>query len=379
MKKYCKNVNIFDINLVYSAVLNCLKPAKTRRRSDTIALFAKILKTDKKEALQILESKDDKFYWVASRISHKLINEMKSGHITFPKYRIRIIKCPHSHKDRKITILTIKHLLLDHIAVFGLKDLSKRIGEFQVSSIKNRGAHYGAKFIKKWLQGKKAKYVAKVDIKKYYDSINHTILFAWLDKHVKNPKLLWLVKTLVTEVTTGLAIGSYLSQNLANLFLSDIYHFAIEKCRNKRGKPMISHCVFYLDDMAYFGPNKRNLAKAIELIEVELSKLGLSIKPNWNVFEITKERPLDMMGFRFHRGFTTIRKRIFKHLRRSYLRAVKKMFRFKELSLHSAKSAVSYYGYLKATSVHLKYERMVYPWIFNKISENDLRLTANII
>ena len=374
MKKRCKNVNIFDINLVYSAVLNCLKPSKTRHRKDTIELFAKILKTNKKEALQILVARDDKFYWVASRIAHKLINEMKSGKISFPKFRTKITYCPYSGKERKITILSIKHLLLDHVAVFGLHDLSKRIGEFQVSSIKGRGAHYGAKFIKKWLRGKKAKYVAKVDIKKYYDSINQTILFNWLEKHVKNPNLIWLVKTLVTEVTTGLAIGSYLSQNLANLFLSDIYHFAMEKCRNKRGKPMISHCVFYLDDMAYFGPNKRNLAKAIEMIKGELAKLGLSIKPNWNVFEITKDRPLDMMGFRFHRGFTTIRKRIFKCLRRSYLRAVRKMFKFKELSLHSAKSAVSYYGYLKATSVHFMYERMVYPWIFNKISENDLRL-----
>lgn len=373
MKKHCKNVDIFDLDLVYEAVLNCLSPAKTRQRGDTIRLFAKILKSDKKTAVKVLQDQDTRFYWVASRISHKLINEMKTGSINFPPYSVRTTICPNSGKVRKITILTIKHLLLDHIAVIALRDLSKRIGEFQVSSIKGRGAHYGARFIKRWLRGKKAKYVAKIDIRKYYDSIDQNILFDWLEKHVKNPKLLWLVRTLVTEVTSGLAIGSYLSQNLANLFLSDIYHFALEKCRNKRGKAMISHCVFYLDDMAFFSPNKRNLKRAIEMIIKELAKKKLAIKPNWNVFEITKDRPLDMMGFRFHRGFTTIRKRIFKRLRRSFLRAKRKMFNYKKLSLNAAKSAASYYGYLKATSVHFKNGQTVFEWMFKKISENDLR------
>lgn len=373
MKKHCKNVDIFDIDLVYEAVLNCLKPAKTRRRADTIKLFAKILKTNKKEAANCLVAQDTKFYWVASRISHKLINEMKTGNINFPPYTIRTTICPNSGKIRKITILTIKHLLLDHVAVIALRDLSKRIGEFQVSSIKGRGAHYGAKFIKRWLKGKKAKYVAKIDVRKYYDSIDQNILFAWLEKHIKNPKLLWLVKTLVTEVTSGLAIGSYLSQNLANLFLSDIYHFALEKCKNNRGKAMIAHCVFYLDDMAFFSPNKRNLARAVNLIIKELARKKLTVKPNWNVFEITKNRPLDMMGFRFHKGFTTIRKRIFKRLRRSFLRAKRKLANCKRLSLNAAKSAASYYGYLKATSVHFKNEQTVYTWMFKKISENDLR------
>ena len=50
----------------------------------------------------------------------------------------------------------------------------------------------------------------------------------FLRKYVANEPLLWLIETLIRTFKQGLSIGSYLSQFLCNLYLSQVYHYMAE-------------------------------------------------------------------------------------------------------------------------------------------------------
>ena len=51
----------------------------------------------------------------------------------------------------------------------------------------------------------------------------------FLRKYIKNEPLLNLIEKLIGTFEAGLSIGSYLSQYLCNVFLSQIYHEIAEK------------------------------------------------------------------------------------------------------------------------------------------------------
>ena len=78
-----------------------------------------------------------------------------------------------------------------------------------------------------------------------------------------------------------------------------------------------------MDDMVLFGRNKKELHKTKEKIEEFLKKEKLQLKENWQLFK-TDSRPLDFMGFRFYRGYTTLRRGIFLRIKRRVKKIYKK-------------------------------------------------------
>ena len=95
------------------------------------------------------------------------------------------------------------------------------------------------KAIKKWLRNKNIRYAGQCDIKKCYPSIDREKVMEFLRKYIKNEPLLNLIALLIGTFETGLSIGSYLSQYLCNVFLSQIYHEIAERMyriRKKRNK-----------------------------------------------------------------------------------------------------------------------------------------------
>lgn len=85
--------------------------------------------------------------------------------------------------------------------------------------IKGRGIHLLAKNIKKVLTKypDKTKYCLKLDIQKFYPSIDHNILMKQLNRKIKDKKLLKLLQEIV-DSAKGVPIGNYLSQFFANFF-----------------------------------------------------------------------------------------------------------------------------------------------------------------
>lgn len=350
MKRVCKNVKIDDPQLILRAVYECFRAAKKRKRADTCVLFARVLGFSKSATKRALLSKDENYHEGVRRIADMLRDSIIKRQLNLPKIRQEVRQDPSNRKLRLISILGIRQLAFDHIAVLALEELSARIGEYQVSSIPGRGAAYGKRAVEKWLSKTSCKYAVKLDIRNFYGSINRELLLGWLRKRIKNEPLLWLLQELICHCPKGMAIGSYLSQTLANIYLSDLYHLAMERCVNRRGNRQVKHALFYMDDMLLFGTSKRGLKAAVQMLIERASELGLVIKSNWHVFKIERHRPVDTMGYRFSHNTATLRRRVFKLARRVLLRA-KRRYRVQgRLGMRMARRLASYYGYFVSSA-----------------------------
>lgn len=276
-----------------------------------------------------------------------------------------------SGKVRDIGITSIKQQVYDYICVNALKPLfNAKIGYYQSSSIKGRGQKHVKKAIEKCISKKykKARYVIKSDIKKCYQSIRHDILFAMLERDAKNEDVIYLAKTLVAtygDNGIGLCIGTFLSQYLANYFLSYAYHFVTEVAfvtRKDRKTGEIKEIrpfnlvVFYMDDMVLFGSNKKHMKRVMKmLIEYLNNELCLELKHDtYQMIDLFKEKAfVDVVGFRFYKDHTTIRRRICNRINRD----VKAIHKFKEdIDIKVCRGFMSRHGFVK-NSDSIKFKR----------------------
>lgn len=358
------------------AVYECFRPYKKRQRADTRALFARVLGMPVRAVRDVLRERGAAYDEGVRRIARWLQGKLAKRQLGLIPFRQEMRIDPSSKKRRKISVLGIRQLLFDHIAVAGLKELAARIGEYQVSSIPGRGAAYGKRAVERWLAKSSNRYAVKMDIRDFYGSIKRPVMMAWLAKRVKNEGLLWLVGELVNSSPAGMAIGSFLSQTLANIYLSELYHLAMERCRSKRGTRQVAHALFYMDDMLLIGSNKRQLRYAACKLVTAAGDLGLQVKPNWQVHRVCKAHPVDMMGYRFCHGVTTLRKRIFKAARRVLIRARRALRKGWRMGPQRARKLASYHGYTCGVAVG-KFLRRVGAAYTYKIAFNSTRYAQN--
>lgn len=252
-------------------------------------------------------------------------------------------------KMRNIGIASMKQQCYDYIAVNACKKMFlAKIGHYQCASLSEKGQIFGKNAIETWIRTnpKQCKWVFKCDIKKFYPSVNHDIIKKYLRRDIKNDRVLYLLYTLIDTYDEGLCIGSYLSQFLANYFLSYPYHYVSEMLYTTRRDNrinLVNHVLFYMDDILLLGSSKKNVKKASKMLEEYLNNMDLTLKPSYQLFPLDS-RPIDMMGYKIYTYKTTIRKRIFDRANKVYLKAKRNNF---ESTLEDAYKVVSYHGYFK--------------------------------
>ena len=194
--------------------------------------------------------------------------------------------------------------------------------------IKGRGIHAAAKAVKRALNDvENTRFCLKLDIKKFYPSVDHEVLKALLRRKVKDADLLWLLDEII-DSTDGLPIGNYLSQYLANFYLTYFDHFLKETIR-------VKYYFRYADDMVILAPNKAYLHSLLSIIRDYLDEnLKLEIKANYQVFPV-EARGIDFVGYVFFHTHTLLRKNI----KKRFARAIKKR--------NNRQSIASYKGWAK--------------------------------
>ncbi len=153
-------------------------------------------------------------------------------------------------------------------------------------------------------------WVLKCDIRKFFASIDHKVLFKILKKYIPDKDILWLLKEIIesfhsTEVGKGLPLGNLTSQLLVNIYMNTFDHWVKHKLK-------VKYYIRYADDFVLLSESKTELEEKLRKIgnflEVELMLL---LHPN-KVFIKTLTSGVDFLGwihFPHHRLLRTSTKR----------------------------------------------------------------------
>lgn len=191
------------------------------------------------------------------------------------------------------------------------------------SCIKGRGIHGCWKKVKKALiDEQETKYCLKIDIRKYYPTINHEILKSLIRKKIKCNDTLELLDEII-DSADGVPIGNYLSQYFANIYLTYFDHYVKEKMK-------VKYYFRYADDMVFLHQDKKELRKILKEINTYLKdELKLEIKHNYQIFP-TQIRGIDFVGYVFRHSHTLIRKSIKQNFCRKIAKLQKQKLNNKE-------------------------------------------------
>lgn len=242
---------------------------------------------------------------------------------------------------------------------------------YSCGSIPKRGVHKGKKYIQRYINHHKAgsniKYTAQLDITKCYPHVRHDILKDMLRKKFRGHLFVDICFAIIDSYNepdkpgVGIPIGFYTSQWLCNFLLTPVDNFIKQELK-------IECYIRYMDDMAFFGANKKKLHRAVEAIIERAAAIGLRIKDNWQVFRFDyisrkdgkrKGRALDILGFRFFRDKIILRKRNALSIRRAAVRLSKA----KRITPHAARSFMSKIGALKHCNSRRFWEKYVKPYV----------------
>lgn len=185
---------------------------------------------------------------------------------------------------------------------------------------RGRGTHAALKRFRAHLA--RHAYVLKCDIRRYFDNIVHEILLSFLERRIRDGKVMELLELILESWTPpaegkknseptekepvgdgrkrGIPIGNLTSQFFANLYLDRFDHWVTESLR-------VGPYLRYTDDFCVFGSEKGRLAEARSAIVERLADLGLSLNEGKSRLYARREG-IEFLGFRHLPGQVRVRK-----------------------------------------------------------------------
>lgn len=271
------------------------------------------------------------FKYNIRKLHRELVEDRWSifGYRQFPRFdsgKLRIIDWNPCYKDN-----LVQHAIERVAGRF----LVKTLIEDTYAGIKKRGIHKGVERIKRFLAEYPPDtpiYILKMDVRKYYQSIDHDILKKKLRRKIKDKRVLHLFDLIIDSHSPGLPIGNYISQLLANYYLSSYDRFVKDSG--------FKHYSRYCDDIVIVSSDKDKLRDLLRTTEQMFAELKLTLKPNAQVFPIERYG-LDFLGYVFRRNEIVLRKKT----ERNYCRAAN---RYNEKPTEKNRHPLSsYWGIIK--------------------------------
>ena len=174
---------------------------------------------------------------------------------------------------------------------------------------KGKGTHKAlVKFIK---LSKKYRFCLKMDVRRYFPSMDHSILKEIIRRKIKCQDTLWLIDLILDssnpqedvyfhfpgddlfmplERRRGLPIGNLTSQMWANVYLMQLDHEMTRRFGSDR-------YIRYVDDMVLFSNDREELCDALQTFRDELEKLRLCLHERKTEL-IETRRGVNFLGFR---------------------------------------------------------------------------------
>jgi len=293
---------------------------------------------------------------------YKALKERKYKPLPFRPFLIFEPK-PRLVMSQSVTDKIVNHFVANY---YILPYLENKLIDSNVATRKNKGSSYADKLLLKYLNTLNLKnnneeiYCLKIDISKYFYTINHNILIDKIKKYIIDQDVLNIISVIINETNepyinklidkynskyytdipyyekdVGLSIGAMTSQFLAIYYLNDLDHLIKEKLRCK-------YYIRYMDDFIILDTNKEKLKEVWQVITKEINRLGLKINPKSNLLRMSIG--LNFLGYRYQ----VIKDKLYISFRKKTIRKISKKLSYLKVNniIKYYKSYSSYYGYL---------------------------------
>ncbi len=335
------------------------------------------------------KNKVEKFELYKSEHIINIKNRLKNKNIILDKYNIFMITDPKCRivMSQEIEDKIINHLVAEYILV---KTFENKYPESMCATRIGKGTHYGIKLLKKYLNEMKSKndnfYILKLDISKYFYSIDHEVLKKIVSSKIKDQDSLNIINNIIDstnkpyinekiknlketrinylkrinaseklikeveeiplyEYGKGVPIGDQTSQAFGLIYLYEINHFIKEKLH-------IKYLINYMDDFIIIHHDKQYLKYCLKEIKNKLEneyKLKLNMKKT-KIDSI--KNSIDFLGFNFYIKNNKIIMKIRNNTKKKFKKRIKNLKLLKANKLISKKK---YNMFLASYKGHLSY------------------------
>jgi retron-type reverse transcriptase len=257
-----------------------------------------------------------KFEFELEKLIFTLHRELKSGrykHSAYEGFWIQDPKRRHIHKAK------VRDRIIHHAAVKILAPIFEpTFIQDSFSCRLNKGNHRGVERLQ-WILRKASHnnsetvWALKCDVRQFFASVDHKILFEIIAKRVSDQRVLKLLHNILNSFQPGVPIGNLTSQLFANVYLNDFDQFVKKELQ-------IPFYIRYTDDFLIIDPDRKKLESLVEPLRNFLwKKLKLDLHPGKITFKKYRQGVdfLDYIQFPHHRLLRTrTRKRIFRKTKR---------------------------------------------------------------
>ncbi|MEI8096314.1 MAG: reverse transcriptase/maturase family protein [Spirochaetales bacterium] len=232
---------------------------------------------------------------------------LASGQPDWGHYRSFVVSDP---KQRTISSADFDQRVMHHALMNVLEPLFERhLVDHSYACRKGRGTH--AAVMQAFHNGKGHNLYLQLDVRKYFDSIDHLVLKTLLRRLVKDHQILLLLDSLIDSYGTcpgkGLPIGNLTSQFFANYYLSGFDHHILEQIRPRA-------YVRYMDDFVLWFDAVEDRTAALAAVQaLALVDLKLTLKP---AVVGTSSQGLAFLGFLIRRDGIYLLQKARKRMRR---------------------------------------------------------------
>ena len=197
-------------------------------------------------------------------------------------------------------------------------------------------------------------YILKMDIAKYFDNINKTILLKILKRKIKDKDVLWLIKEILyaQKREKGLEIGNYTSQMFANIYLNEIDQYIKHILK-------VKYYFRYMDDSVLFVKTKQEAKEILEKIKTFL-KMNLELELNKKTQIFKSKQGVNFCGYKINTYRLKIRDKGKRKLKEKVKQLKKDIKQGKMTSKEAYKYLAGHLGYIKIANTYNLESKLFY-------------------